>query len=314
MLYPADCRVVAIIPAYNEERFIGSVVLQVQEFANQVIVVDDGSADATARVAEAAGADVVRHCHNQGKGVALSSGFRRARELAPDVVITIDADGQHEAGEVDQVIAPVMAGEADIVIGSRYLDDNSDVPRHRIWGHHAFNFLTNQVSGVNATDSQSGFRAFSPRALQAIAFQSNGFSSNGFSVESEMQFLAKEHDLRLCEVPITICYHDPPKRSVIRHGLMVLNGILRLTGQYRPLLFFGLPGLLAMLGGLGLGLWVTETYKQSLNLAVGYALISVLLFITGSISLSTGVILHSVRALLIEYLNTEETTSWQSKN
>jgi glycosyltransferase involved in cell wall biosynthesis len=302
MLYPADCRVVAIIPAYNEERFIGSVVLQVQEFANQVIVVDDGSADATARVAEAAGADVVRHCHNQGKGVALSSGFRRARELAPDVVITIDADGQHEAGEVNQVIAPILTGKADIVIGSRYLDDNSDVPLHRIWGHHAFNFLTNRVSGINVTDSQSGFRAFSPRALQAIAFQSNGFSSNGFSVESEMQFLANDLGLKLQEVPITICYHDPPKRSVIRHGLMVLNGILRLTGQYRPLLFFGLPGLLVLLAGLIMGTWVVDIYQRSGTLAVGYALISVMFVITGTVAFSTGVTLHSVRGLLQDSL------------
>jgi glycosyltransferase involved in cell wall biosynthesis len=301
MLYPADCRVVAIIPAYNEERFIGSVVLQVKEFADQVIVVDDGSGDATARVAEAAGADVVRHCHNQGKGVALNTGFVRARQFASDVVVTIDADGQHEVEEIKQVIQPVLRGKADIVIGSRYLENTSDVPRHRIWGHLAFNLLTNGASGVSATDSQSGFRAFSPRALQVLTFQ-----SNGFSVESEMQFLANEHDLRLCEVPITICYHDPPKRSVIQHGLLVLNGILRLTGQYRPLLFFGVPGLMLLLIGLIWGLWVVDYYRQTQTLDMGYALISMLLFLVGNMILTTAIILHSVRGLLLSMLQTDE--------
>jgi hypothetical protein len=120
-----------------------------------------------------------------------------------------------------------------------------------------------------------------------------------------MQFLVGEHKLKLLEVPITITYQDEAKRNVFHHGLMVLNGVLRLTGQYRPLLFFGLPGLLASLMGLLLGFWVVEIYKQTTTLAIGYALISVMLFITGTIAFSTGVTLHSVRALLIEYLGSK---------
>ncbi len=290
-------RVVAIIPAYNEERFIGSVVLKARRFAGTVIVVDDGSSDDTAAVAEAAGAVTVRHATNQGKGVALNTGFARARELAPDAVVVLDGDGQHLTSEMDQVLAPALAGEADIVVGSRYLEHTSDVPRHRVLGHWAFNRLTRLTSGIASTDSQSGYRAFSRRAVDALHF-----SSHGFSVESEMQFLAQDLGLRLKEVPITIRYTDKPKRSVVSHGLTVLNGILQLVGQHRPLLFFGVPGLLALLTGIVWGGVVVRIYSVSGQLAVGYALISVLLTILGSLGLFAGIILHSVRGLILDYL------------
>lgn len=294
-------RIVIVIPAYNEERFIGTVVLKSLRLADAVVVVDDGSVDCTAEVAEAAGAVIVRHAQNRGKGVALNTGFRRARELDPDVVVTIDADGQHVPEELPLVTEPVLEGHADIVVGSRYLDEKSQVPVHRIWGHHVFNFMTNQVSGVRLTDSQSGFRAFSQKALRALSF-----ASNSFSVESEMQFLASQHNLRTVEVPITIHYHDKPKRSVITHGMIVLNGVLRLIGQYRPLLFFGLPGLIVLLAGVVWGIWVIDIYRDNQVLATGYAMISILLGITGVLILFTGIILHSVRGLLIDLVRSKE--------
>ena len=287
-------KIVVVIPAYNEERFIGSVVLQAKQYAEDVIVVDDGSSDQTAAVAEKAGAQVIVHEANQGKGGALNTGFEVARQLDADAVVTIDADGQHDAEEIEAVVNPVLKNQADIVIGSRYLRATSDVPTHRIIGHIAFNFLTNQASGTEVTDSQSGFRAFSATSIQKIRF-----SSRGFSVESEMQFLAREHALTVAEVPITIFYHDPPKRSVVSHGLAVLNGIVSLVGQYRPLLFFGVPGLALLMLGLGWGLWVADVFYRTEQLATGNALISVMLFIVGNIVMSTGFILHSIRGLLL---------------
>ena len=236
---------IVVIPAHNEERFIGSVVLKARKYADAVLVVDDGSTDATAEIAEAAGAMVVQHARNRGKGVALTTGFRSALGLDPAAVITLDGDFQHLPEEMPAIVGPVLDGSADIVVGSRYLANLSAVPLHRIWGHRAFTLLTNLLSGVGVTDSQSGFRAFSRRAIEAISFQ-----SEGFSVESEMQFLAQEHNLRMVEVPVTIRYPDKPKRPVWAHGLHVLNGVLRLVGRYRPLLFFGVPGMLALLAGL----------------------------------------------------------------
>lgn len=286
---------VLIIPAYNEERFIGSVVLKARRYAERVILVDDGSTDATAEVAGAAGALVTKHPQNQGKGAALNTGLGLARRLEPRVVVMLDGDGQHICDQIPQVAAPVLAGEADIVVGSRYLGDASETPAHRVWGHRVFNLMTGGTSGVMVTDSQSGFRAFSPAAVEAIRFR-----SNGFSVESEMQFIAKDRGLRMAEVPITIHYADKPKRPVMSHGMLVLNGLLRMVGQYRPLFFFGVPGLLVFLASLALGGHVVTIYQATKNLAVGYAMITVLLAMIGMLSVITGVILHSVRGLLFE--------------
>lgn len=294
-------KLVVVIPAYNEERFIGSVVLQAREYADAVIVVDDGSCDATAEIAVAAGATVVRHTMNQGKGVALNSGFCKAREFHPDAVVMLDADGQHPPDAIQQVLCPVLAGEADIVVGSRYLENRSQVPRHRIIGHWGFNLLTRLTSGCPSTDSQSGFRAFSPRAMEAITF-----SSKGFSVESEMQFLARDLDLRFIEVPITIKYTDKPKRNVFVHGMLVLNGMLRLVGQHRPLLFFGVPGLILLIAGIAMGVWVLYIFQLGGQLAIGYAMISVTLEIIGALSLFTGIMLHSIRSLLLDLHNPQE--------
>lgn len=295
-LHTLTYRTLAIIPAYNEERLIGSVVLKARKHFDAILVVDDGSADATAEIAQAAGALVVRHEKNRGKGAAVNTGFLTARTMLPEVVVMMDADGQHLPDEAPRVMQPILDDKADIVIGSRYIEPGSDVPTHRIWGHRVFNFMTSRTSGVHVSDSQSGYRAFSSTALDAI-----NFSSNGFSVESEMQYLACDHNLRVVEVPITILYHAPPKRHVINHGLKVLNGMLRLIGQYRPLLFFGVPGMFLSFAGVLWGLWVIDIYQRLQTLAIGYALISAMLVIVGMLTLFTGIMLHSVRAMLIEY-------------
>ena len=287
-------RVIAIIPAYNEERVIGSMILKTLPMVDEILVIDDGSTDLTADIAVRAGATVIRHGVNQGKGVALRTGFRHARERHPDAVVTLDGDGQHAPNEIPAVVRPVIEQRADIVVGSRYLEPTSDVPLARVWGHRFFNFVTNRSTGVNVTDSQSGFRAFSARALESF-----NFTSNSFSVESEMQFLARERGLRLVEVPIVIRYDDPPKRNVFVQGLIVLNGIMRLIGQHHPLLSFSLPGLLVVLFGLLLGTHVVQQYTLYQELAIGYGLITVLLVVIGQVAFFAGVILHSIRGLLL---------------
>ena len=301
-------RIVAVIPAYNEERFIGSVVLQAQKSAETIFVVDDGSSDATAVIAEAAGATVLRHEQNLGKGAALNTGFRYARELRPDIVIVIDADGQHLPDEMGSVAEPILDGTADIVVGSRYLAQKNLVPQHRIWGHKVFNLMTNLMSGVYLSDSQSGFRAFSPRAIEAITFR-----SNGFSVESEMQLLASEQNLKMIEVPITVQYLDRPKRSVLRHGLIVLNGVLHLIGQYRPLLFFGMAGLVLMAISLVFTIHVVNVYHRLQVLPVGFTFLSVILGLGGMLAFFTGIILHSIRGLLLHLVRPSEAREQQRR-
>lgn len=302
-------KIVLVIPAYNEERFIGSVVLKARKYADTVLVVDDGSTDMTAEVAAAAGALVVRCEQNQGKGIALSTGFHKACELAPDVVVTIDGDGQHVPEEIATVAALVLEGKADIVVGSRYLEPASQVPHHRIWGHHLFNFITNQMSGVSLTDSQSGFRAFSPRALRTLSFQ-----SQGFSVESEMQFLVSKHKLKLTEAPITVHYRDKPKRPVLLHGLMVLNGIIKLMSQYRPLLFFSIPGIMLLLAGLAWGSWAVNLFHHQAQPVLESAVTTVMLAFAGYLVLFSGFIVQAIRSALLNLRRSKkvEIAVWES--
>ncbi len=293
---PSLHKVTVIIPAFNEARFIGSIILKLKKWPVEVLVVDDGSTDDTAEIARAAGAEVIRLGINQGKGVALNRGILTARQNKPDVIALIDADGQHLPEELGQVINPILQGEADITVGSRYLQNSSNTPSHRKLGHKAFNMLTGVASGVRVSDSQSGYRAFSPKAYDVLVF-----NSKGFSVESEMQFLASEQDLKILDVPVTIQYFDKEKRSAWRQGASVLNGILSLTSQYRPLLFFSVPGLVSLSAGVIWGVIVINRFIRFGQLAVGYAMICVLLCLIGLNLFSTGITLHAIRALFQEH-------------
>lgn len=291
--WSASSGVAAVIPAYNEERFIASVVLQTRHHAQHVIVVDDGSRDRTAQLAEAAGATVIRHPRNAGKAAALSSGFCAALKLEPRVLVCLDADAQHEPAEIPQVIQPILEGQADVVIGSRFLTTKSDIPVWRQVGQHTLTALTNSMSGTRVTDSQSGFRAFSPAAVKALRL-----NSQGLSVESEMQFLFEPAGLRVAEVPISCRYQDGNKRNPFVHALQVIDAIISLVARRRPLLFFSLPGAIAaLLGGL-LGIQVFITVDQSGTLMVGSAILTALLIIGGLLLGVTGIMLHSIGHLV----------------
>lgn len=287
--------IVALIPAYNEERFIGSLVLTVQPLVDQVIVIDDGSTDQTTEIAQRAGALVLRHQQNQGKAAAVNTGFNYVRQRGPVAVVMLDGDGQHCADDIPAVLAPVLEEGADIVVGSRFLEVKSDIPAYRQVGQHGLTMLTNMASGVRTSDSQSGYRAFSARAINVLTF-----GQGGFSLESEMQFLANEYGLNLVEVPIKVTYAEPAKRNPVSHGMQVVNAVLRLVGQTRPLLFFGVPGLVTLFCGVLLGLYVVQQYSLSHQLAQGYALITVALTVTGMLLLFSAILLHSMRGMMVD--------------
>jgi glycosyltransferase involved in cell wall biosynthesis len=286
---------VALIPAYNEERFIGSLVLAVLSYVDQVIVIDDGSSDNTVAIAEKAGATVVRHTQNKGKAAAVNTGFNYVRTLNPRALVMLDGDGQHCADDIPTVLEPVMSADADIVIGSRFLKIKNDIPVYRQVGQHSLTITTNVTSGVWVSDSQSGFRAFSGPALHQLFFQ-----QGGFTIESEMQFLAREANLRVIEVPIKVIYAEPAKRSPVRHGLQVLNGLMQLVGQTRPLMFFGGSGFIILLSGMLLGLNVVDIYMKTKVLAIGYALITIMFCVIGMLLFFAGIILHSTRGMFVE--------------
>lgn len=286
---------IALIPAYNEERFIGSLVLAVRPYVDQVVVIDDGSCDRTAAIAEMAGATVVQHQVNQGKAAGVNTGFAYIRRLNPSAVVMLDGDGQHCAEDIPVVLAPVREGSADIVVGSRFLQVKSDIPVYRQIGQIGLTLATNLASGVRVSDSQSGYRAFSVRALEELCF-----GQGGFSIESEMQFQAREHKLQIVEVPIKVIYAERAKRNPFSHGMQVVNSITRMVGQTRPLLYFGMAGLVLLLIGTALGLYIVDIYAKTHILAVGYGLITVMLCMIGVLLFFAGLMLHSTREMMIE--------------
>jgi glycosyltransferase involved in cell wall biosynthesis len=286
-------RLIAAIPCYNEERFIGSVVLRSRPYVDQVVVVDDGSADDTGKVAELAGALVLRHESNRGKGVAVATAFEHAKRTGCEALVLLDGDGQHNPADIPRLLRLVVDGEADMVVGSRFMEVKSDAPGYRVWGQRVLTFLTNLGSRAVLTDSQSGFRAFSAKAIDVLAF-----AEEGLSVESEMQFLAKDANLRLAEVPINVAYHDRAKRSPVGHGMEVLNSILGLISRRLPLFFFGIPGAIM----LGFGLWdgwqIVQMWNSTGEFYIGPALRMVLLCIVGVLSVFTGLILHTIKSFV----------------
>jgi glycosyltransferase involved in cell wall biosynthesis len=284
--------VVAIIPAYNEERHVGSVVLRLRHILETVIVVDDGSSDATAQVAALAGAQLLSHPTNRGYGAAIQTGLRAAQQLEPRAVVLMDADGQHRVEDVVDLVRPILDDAADVTVGSRFADDRSRVPQMRRVAQHGLTWLTNIGSGVKLSDSQSGMRAFGPRALDALVL-----SSTSMSAASEMQFLAGDARLRVCEVPIEIRYFGDAKRNVVGQGLDVLNGIIHLVSLRHPLLFFGVPGLVVLVLGVYLALDTVLTFERTHVLLTGQLIFAVAFGIVGILSLFTAVVLNALLGL-----------------
>ena len=281
--------VVAVIPAFNEERFISSVVFQTRHYATHVVVVDDGSSDRTARLAQLAGAFVVKQPRNMGKAAALKAGFQAASRYNPDAIVCLDGDAQHEPAEIPEVVDPIVKGEADVVIGSRFLDKKSQIPGWRQVGQHTLTAVTNITSGTKTTDSQSGYRAFSPSAAAALDFR-----TGGLSVESEMQFLFGQAGLSVMEVPISVRYQDGNKRNPVVHGLQILDALISLVARRRPLLFLTLPGIIIGCLGLFFGVRVAWVMERTGELLTGSAILTTLLLVGGLMLSMTGVMLHSL--------------------
>ncbi len=290
--------VVAVIPAYNEEIAIGSVVLKTKKYADKVIVVDDGSIDKTAELAELAGAEVVKLDRNYGKAYALMKGFERARELNCSATVVLDGDGQHDPDEIPLVVAPVLNGEADLVIGSRFLNRNHKIPKYRILGQKTLDIFTNLGSNYKTTDSQSGFRALSKKALESLDFE-----SSGYSIESDMIAHFSSKGLIIKEVPISVRYNVPNKhkKNPLAHGLSVLNDIVGLIGYRRPLLSFGLTGFILTVIGLAFGFWAFSTYYITNKLPYGPSIASALFLILGLLMIVSGLILNSLMQIMKVY-------------
>jgi len=280
--------VLAGIAAYNEARYVGSIVLQARQYVDEVVVVDDGSTDNTARVAELAGATVVRHPENRGKGAAIQSILAEARKRNPDVLILLDADAQHDPNEIPVLVKPISEG-FDLVIGSREAQEDK-TPLYRRIGKKVIFRSSQLASRTNIYDSESGFRALSPKAINELELQ-----ANGFAVESEMITLAADKKLKITEVPISNIYtKDGSTRHPIRHGVDVLSRIVVMTSERRPLFVFGVAGGVLLVIGLVFGFRVINVASATGQLAIGSAVLTALFIITGILSIFTAIILNAL--------------------
>lgn len=288
----AETGVIVGLPAYNEEVAIGSMILTAREYADEVVVVDDGSIDRTGEIAAAGGATVLEHEENRGKGRAIRTLFEYANDRDPAAFVLLDADGQHVPTDIPDVTAPVLDGEADVSIGSRYLDGRgTETPRYRRVGQRMLDLITPGSAGRDLTDTQSGFRAFSPRALEELRL-----TTDGIGVESEVVSDAASKDLDLVEVPIGVRYEgiDGQTYNPLSHGLAVVMFVLDLIRDRHPLVFFTLPGLALVFVGTLYGLDGILVYRNSGVLYPAKLFVSGFLTIVGTLAAFMGLMLNSL--------------------
>ena len=286
-------RTLAAIPCYNEEHTIGSTVLKAKRFVDEVLVIDDGSTDSTATVAEYAGAIVVKNGKNKGYGSSLQRCFDYARQHRFEAMTLLDGDGQHDARDIQSIMKPILEGKTDIAIGSRFVNGNGkNVPYHRRLGIRILTSLTNANAKKHnrLTDGQSGFRAFSQKAIQLINPKDPRMGAS-----AEILLQGNKYNLKYMEVPIDCRYDlDGSTMNPVSHGLSVMVSIFRYIEVGHPLLFFGVPALLLGTVGLLTGVHAYDLYKGSGYLSFGPALITVSLLILGMLAGMTGIILHAV--------------------
>jgi glycosyltransferase involved in cell wall biosynthesis len=289
-------KIIVGLPAYNEEKYIGSIILQAKKYADEVIVVDDGSTDRTSAVAELAGARVIRHENNQGVGIATRAILFQAKELNYDILVTLDADYQHNPDEIPYLIEAVRSGY-DVVIGSRETQRHM-IPRYRRLGQRVLGSLTNFASRQNITDTESGFRAYSRRAIEELELK-----ESGFAVCSEIITVAAAKELNIKEVPVSAIYTgDGSSLHPVTHGVGLLRRLIEMISEERPMVFFGMFGSILLIAGVVMGILVAKAMYVDQVLQTGTALVCVLLITVGLLTLFTGVILSVLKKRINERL------------
>jgi len=291
-----DAKILICVPAYNEAERIADVVSKSRQYADDVIVYDDGSTDDTYQVALSAGATVIRNPDNKGYGVAIRSLFQAAKERGAEGMVTLDSDGQHDPDQIPALIKPLNQG-FDIVIGSRFLrnDDEGKVPRYRSFGIKTITRLTQVASYGKITDSQSGFRAYNKNALSKI-----NLFEDGMSVSTEILLRAGEKKLSTTEVPITVRYDvkDTSTHNPITHGVSVLYSVFQFVSLRHPLAFYGLPGVVL----LGIAAFFMRNALSLFNhtgyVSTNMILLSVGIAVVGVVLLATAAIVYTLIALL----------------
>ena len=278
------------IPAFNEEEKIAGIILKLKKITNRIIVCNDGSSDMTGEIAQSLGAIVVTHPKNMGYGAGIRSIFLKAKEIQADVLVTFDADGQHRIDDIKPVVEPILEDKADIVIGSRFLEKNEQMPEYRKLGIKVITKLTNASMNDSLTDSQSGFRAYNKKVLNDIIP-----SDYGMGVSTEILIKASKKEFRIAEVPIIVSYEgETSTHHPVSHGVSVILSTIKYTSIEHPLKFYGMPALVFLIIGLSFVLWTVQNYADDGKIITNIALIGVGTTVLGVILLIAAILLYSL--------------------
>ncbi len=285
----------ACIPTYNEEARIFDVIKRTSMQVDQIVVCDDGSTDNTSKIAKNAGVEVVRHEKNLGKGAAMKSLFNYAKKIEADVVITIDGDGQSIPEEIPKLMNPILEKKSDIVIGNRF-ENNQQMPSYRKIGNKVLDKIVTLASDLPFQDTQSGFRAYSKKAIELIDFK-----TTGFGVDAEILVNASRIGLKIMEEKVTVLYDKAGKTSTknpIPHSYEVISSIIEIIAIRHPLRNIGIPGLIFMTAGIILALNVLSIFNDTRYFSIPMTLGSFGTIIIGLILLLVAVVLFSINKSL----------------
>tara|TARA_B100001245_G_scaffold59390_1_gene40790 strand:- start:107 stop:994 length:888 start_codon:yes stop_codon:yes gene_type:complete len=285
------------IPAYNEEKNIASIIVKLKKIAQKIIVCDDGSTDLTGEIAQKLGATVIRHPKNLGYGSGIRSIFQKAKEIDSDILVTFDADGQHQVEDIKKVIEPILKNNADLVIGSRFLDNKTiDVPEYRKIGIKLITKVTNSTLKEKITDSQSGFRAYNKDIITKLEP-----GDVGMGISTEILIKASSHGFKIAEVPINILYDgNTSTHNPVSHGTSVLLSTIKYISIEHPLKFYGIPSLIFFVIGLSFTFFAVQYYTEIGRLNTNLTLIAAGTILIGVILIITTILLYSLVSVVRE--------------
>jgi glycosyltransferase involved in cell wall biosynthesis len=290
--------IIAIIPAYDESQNIAKIVSETAKYVTSVIVIDDGSHDNTAELAASMNAKVIRNRHNAGKGAALKRGLLECLKYNPDIVITIDGDGQHDPADIPKLLEPIENEEADIVIGSRYGKTiaNLEVPRYRRFGLSFIDFMNKSLVRSSIKDTQSGFRVYAKDVLSVMAH----YSSSGFGAETEQLATAELYGLRIIEIPVWVKYEglsSTSKQNALLQGAHIISTIFHIAVERRPLLFFGVPAVILMIAAVLTTIVLARLYTQTTYFSIPLTLIALGFVLLGFMLLLISLVLYELKRI-----------------
>ena len=288
------------IPAYNEEKNIASIIVKLKKIADKIIVCNDGSTDSTSEIAESLGAIVINHPKNLGYGAGINSIFKKSKEINSDILVTFDADGQHQIEDIEKVITPIRNKEADIIIGSRFLDSAEDeIPDYRKFGIRLITKITNSSLKNKITDSQSGFRAYSKDVISKL-----NISDIGMGISTEILIKASSKNFKILEVPIKIIYSgDTSTHNPVTHGSSVIISTIKYTSLQRPLTFYGIPSIIFLIIGSAFSYLAIQYYVEIGRLNTNLTTIGASTVLIGVVLLITAILLFSLVSVVRENSN-----------